>query len=113
MKFQLLSILIIYVGPIAFLIHYIYCCIIIFSIGTAEPVLKLLYPPVSITVDEGGDINLKCIFKGPNDTIISWNKKDGSLPARARTSVPMTIDKKWFIMVRTNSLHKNSTVDPR
>ena len=60
--------------------------------------LKMHSPPNNVTVDEGSSMRLKCTFKGPADTKITWIKKEGLLSSP--TVVTRDFIKKGFTMVR-------------
>ena len=60
---------------------------------TGRQNLKIYYSPQDITVDEDNNIELKCTFKGPKETQISWIKKNGSLSPMAKTSFKRNANK--------------------
>ena len=70
------------------------------SVGTRKQFLKVYYPPQDVTVGDGNNINLKCIFIGPEDVKISWIKRAGSLSLFARVSYRTKVIKRGFILVR-------------
>ena len=67
---------------------------------TRKQILKIYYPPRDITVDEGSFISLMCTFKGPVNTKISWNKKEGLLSCNANI-VTRNIIENGISMVRS------------
>ena len=68
-------------------------------VPTGEQVLEVHYPPQDVTILKGSKMILQCTFKGPMNTEISWNKKDGSLSLKAIIVTRTTIEN-GIILVR-------------